>query len=281
MDVTFTPLSDHTGVAVEGVDLRADIAADLKEAMYRAYLDRSVLVVRGQDMTPAETLAAARLFGEPFPQHNTRFQLPECPEIHYISNEDKHPDGTRYIPGSGYHTDHSNAAEPPKATILHAKQLPSAGGDTQFVNMGLAYETLPADMKARIEGLEAEHVYQSSHSARKLMGLTDQRRQEIDKSVRHPLVRVHGETGRKALYINPIRIEHIVGMDDAEALPLLEALLAHAVQPAHEYRHRWRPGDFVMWDNRNLLHKANPDYDMAERRYLYRLMLKGERPAAA
>lgn len=279
MDVTFKPLSPHTGVAVEGVDLSQPIADELRRELYGAFLKSSVLVVRGQDLDPDQTLDAARLFGEPFPQHNTRFQLKDNPEIHYISNQDRYPTGERYIPGAGYHTDHSNAAVPPKATILHAKELPSFGGDTQFVNMGYAYETLPPETQAAIDGRMAEHLYQASHSARKLVGLTTKRKQEIEESVIHPLVRTHGETGRRALYINPIRIERIVDMADAEALPLLVQLLAHATQPAHEYRHRWQAGDFVMWDNRNLLHKANADYDMDERRYLYRLMLKGERPA--
>lgn len=273
MDVRITPLGEHTGVEVEGIDLRGDVPERLREELYRAFLDRAVLVVRGQDMDPHETLRAAKLFGPPFAQHNTRFQLPECPEIHYISNQDTYADGRRYIPGSGYHTDHSNAARPPKATVLHAKELPSAGGDTQYVNMVRAYETLDAETKAQIDGLEAEHVYQSSHSERKLVGLTAERRQEIEEGVIHPLVRVHPETGRKALYINPIRIERILGMSNADALPLLDRLLAHAVREEHQYRHKWRPGDFVMWDNRSLLHKANADYDMSERRYLYRLML--------
>ncbi len=278
MDVTFTPLTAHTGMAVEGVDLSAPVPEALRAELYRAYLDRSVLVVRGQNLDPHQTLAAAKLFGAPFIQHNTRFQLPECPEVHYISNQDKFSDGRPYIPGEGYHTDHSNAALPPKATVLHAKELPSRGGATQFVNMGLAYETLDAETQARIQNLKAEHVYQASHSARKLVGLTEQRRREVEQSVIHPLVRVHGETGRKALYINPIRIERILGLPDVEALPLLDRLLSHAVKLEHEYRHKWRVGDFVMWDNRNLLHKANGDYDLAERRYLYRLMLQGERP---
>lgn len=278
MDVTFTPLSGHTGVAVEGVDLSQPVPDALRGELYRAYLDRSVLVVRGQDLDPHQMLAAARLFGEPFVQHNTRFQLKDCPEIHYISNQDKFPDGRRYIPGDGYHTDHSNAKTPPKATLLHAKELPSAGGDTQFVNMGLAFETLDPETRATIASLKAEHVYQSSHSARKLVGLTERRKREVEQSVIHPLVRTHGETGRKAIFINPIRIERILGMEQAATLRLLGRLLDHAVLPAHQYRHRWRPGDFVMWDNRNLLHKANGDYDMSERRYLYRLMLQGERP---
>lgn len=279
MDVTFTQLSDHTGVAVEGVDLTKPVGEDLRQELYQAFVDRSVLVVRGQDLDPHQMLAAAKLFGAPFHQHNTRFQLKECPEVHYISNQDRYPSGERYIPGAGYHTDHSNAPEPPKATVLHAKALPSAGGDTQFVNMGLAFETLDAETQARIDALQAEHVYQASHSERKLVGLTEKRAQEIAPSVVHPLVRTHAETGRRAIYINPIRIERLIDVADDEALPLLQRLLEHAIQPAHEYRHIWKLGDFVMWDNRNLLHKANADYDMAEQRYLYRLMLQGERPA--
>jgi len=94
----------------------------------------------------------------------------------------------------------------------------------------------------------------------------------------HPLVRTHPENGRKALYLNPVRIEGIVGMADEEALVLVAELMEHAIQKKYEYRHQWHHGDFVIWDNRSVIHKANPDYDMSERRYLYRLMLKGETP---
>jgi len=278
MSITFKPLSDHTGVEVEGLDLSQPLSSETRERVYRAWLEHSVLVVRDQNLNPHVLLAAAKQFGDPLHQHNTRFQLEECPEIHYISNQDKYEDGRRYIPGSGYHTDHSNAANPPKATILHAKSLPKKGGDTQFVNMARAFETLDIDTQKRINGLKAEHVYQSSHSSRKLVGLTEKRKAEIEKSVSHPLIRTHDETARKAIYINPIRIERIIGMDDEEALPLLDYLLEHSIQIMHEYRHRWEEGDFVMWDNRVLLHKANPDYDMKEKRYLYRLMLQGPRP---
>ncbi len=279
MSITFKPLSDHTGVEVEGLDLSQPLSSETRVLVYQAWLDHSVLVVRDQNLNPHQLLAAAKQFGDPLHQHNTRFQLEECPEIHYISNQDKYEDGRRYIPGSGYHTDHSNAANPPKATILHAKSLPKKGGDTQFVNMARAFETLDIDIQKRINGLKAEHVYQSSHSSRKLVGLTEKRKAEIEKSVSHPLIRTHDETARKAIYINPIRIERIIGMDDEEALPLLDYLLEHSIQIMHEYRHRWEEGDFVMWDNRVLLHKANPDYDMKERRYLYRLMLQGPRPS--
>jgi len=94
----------------------------------------------------------------------------------------------------------------------------------------------------------------------------------------HPLVRRHPDNGRKALYLNPVRMESIPGMEDDDALALIGELMAHATQKKYEYRHQWRRGDMVIWDNRSVMHQANPDYDMNQRRYLYRLMLKGEVP---
>jgi taurine dioxygenase len=263
---------------VTGVDLSQPLPPEARYQLCQQFIEHSVLVVRGQSLAPAELLAAVQHFGEVFVQHNSRFQLAQCPQIHYLSNQDCYPDGSRYIPGSGYHTDHSNAPEPPKATILHAVQLPDRGGDTQYVNMHEAYKSLPEATRNRIDNLQAVHVYQSRHSERKLMGLTPGKETIASAEVVHPVVRTHPETHRKALFLNPIRIERIIGMEERAALELLDELLAHAVAACHEYRHRWQPGDFVMWDNRTLLHKANGDYDMAQTRYLYRVMLKGDRP---
>jgi taurine dioxygenase len=273
-----TPLSSHTGAEVRGVDLTQPIDDALRARLNAAFVDHSVLVFRDQRLSPQQLFAAVQLFGDVFPQHNTRFALPECPQIHYISNQDSYPDGKRYIPGEGYHTDHSNAVEPPMATVLHAVQLPDHGGDTQFVNMHRAYDDLPETTRERIEDLRAIHVYQSRHSERKLMALSDTARAAVPDAVLHPLVRTHPESGRKSIYLNPIRIEGIVGMQERDALSLLDDLLTHATQPHYEYRHQWREGDMVMWDNRCLLHKANGDYDMAQVRYLYRIMLKGDAP---
>jgi taurine dioxygenase len=273
-----TLLSPHTGAEVRGVDLTQPIDAALRVRLNAAFVDHSVLVFRDQHLSPHQLLAAVQLFGDVFPQHNTRFALPDCPQIHYISNQDSYPDGKRYIPGEGYHTDHSNAVEPPKATVLHAVQLPDHGGDTQFVNMHRAYEDLPEATRERIEDLRAIHVYQSRHSERKLMALSDKARAAVPDAVLHPLVRTHPESGRKSIYLNPIRTEGIVGIDERDALALLDDLLTHATQSQYEYRHQWHEGDMVMWDNRCLLHKANGDYDMSQVRYLYRIMLKGDAP---
>jgi taurine dioxygenase len=271
-------LTEHTGAEVVGIDLTRAVSAEDRAALNAAFVTHSVLVVRDQTLTPPQMLAAVELFGPVFRQHNTRFALPDCPEIHYISNQDRFPDGTRYIPGEGWHTDHSNDTRPPKATVLHAVTLPDRGGDTQFANMAAAYEALPAAMRDRIAGLMAIHVYQSSHSARKLMGLPEAAKERVPNAVLHPVVRTHPESGRESIFINPIRIEGILGMDHREALPLLDELLAFGTQDAFQYRHEWRPGDLLMWDDRCLLHKANGDYDMEQTRYLYRVMLQGDVP---
>ena len=278
MDCTITPLSAHTGAEVRGIDLTRPVDEAARVRLNRAFVDHSVLVFRDQQLTPHQLLAAVSLFGEVLPQHNSRFALPECPLVHYISNQDFYLDGRRYIPGEGFHTDHSNAACPPKATVLHAVSLPDRGGDTQYVNMHLAYDELPQATKRRLDGLKAIHVYQSRHSARKLMELSPENRSRVPDAVAHPIVRTHPESGRKAIYINPIRTEGILGMPETEALTLLADLLEHATQPQYQYRHQWRPGDLVMWDNRSLLHKANGDYDMTQLRYLYRIMLQGDAP---
>ena len=202
-----TPLSAHTGTEIAGVDLSAPVDRLTRERLNQAFLDYSVIAIRDQTLNAPQFLEAMKIFGEIFLQHNARFAVPECPEIHYISNQDKLEDGRVYIPGEGYHTDHSNDVEPPKATALCAVKLPSTGGDTQFVNMYEAYEALPEEMKKRIEGLQARHVYQSKYSERKLPRLAEARRRNESESAVHPIVRTHPETRRKAIYINPIRIE--------------------------------------------------------------------------
>jgi taurine dioxygenase len=271
-------LSAHTGAEIIGVDLSHPVDEQTRERLNEAFLDHSVIAIRDQTLNAPQFLEAMKIFGDIFLQHNPQFAVRECPQIHYISNQDKLEDGRVYIPGEGYHTDHSNDIEPPKATALCAVKLPKSGGDTQFVNMFKAYDALPEEMKKRIDSLQARHVYQSKYSVRKLPRLARERSPIASVSVVHPIVRTHPQTGRKAIYINPIRIEEIVGMPERKALVLLEQLLEHATQEKFQYRHKWKTGDVVIWDNRCLMHKANGDYPVTEVRYLYRVILKGDRP---
>src|SRR5215831_21354107 len=145
-----TPLTNDTGAEVCSIDLSRPISEADKAELNRAFVEHSVLVIRDQHLTPEQVLSAVGLFGTVFPQHNTRFALPDYPQIHYLSNQDHFPDGRRYIPGEGWHTDHSNDTRPPKATALHAVELPDQGGDTQFANMAAAYSALPRAMQDRL-----------------------------------------------------------------------------------------------------------------------------------
>jgi taurine dioxygenase len=275
---TITPLTGHTGAEVVGLDFTRPIDGETRAALVRAFARHHVLVMRCQRFTPDEFKAAAQLFGELLPHDKKEHHVSGHPDVYYISN-DEFVNGRRIIPGETFHTDHSNHPRPPKATMLFAVELPSRGGDTQYVNMHEAYDNLAADTKRKIEGLKAVHVYLSRHSPRPLGHITEESLRNLPPPGIHPLVRTHPENGRKALYLNPVRMESIVGMADAEALALIDDLMRHATQKKYEYRHRWRPGDWVIWDNRSVMHQANADYDMRERRYLWRLMLKGDVPA--
>ena len=278
MSYTVTPLTGHTGAEVRGIKLADDIDPAARADLNSAFANHHVLVIRDQELTPEGFKKAAQVFGELQPHDKKETHVPGHPDVYYVSN-DQIVNGKRIIPGESFHTDHSNHPAPPKATTLFAVSLPSSGGDTQYVNMHDAYDDLSGTMKRRIDGMRAVHVYLSKYSPRSLGLLTEESRKALPPPGIHPLVRVHPDNGRKALYLNPVRIESIVGMEDSEALDLIRELMSHATQKKYEYRHQWRHGDMVIWDNRSVMHQANPDYDMNERRYLYRLMLKGEVPA--
>jgi len=276
MNFSTNKLSNILGMEIHDLDLKNIVEKSVKIELQKLFLDNSVLVVRNQNLNANQFQKSAEIFGTIFKQHNSRFSLKENPLVHYISNQDKFEDGKIYIPGEGFHTDHSNDIHPPKATILLAKEIPSFGGDTQFVNMNKLYEHLPQVLKSKIKNLKAEHVYQSKHSKRKLMSMKND--VNHNKKVVHPLIRTHPETGLKCLYINPIRIEKISNYNEQQTIDLLNELMEFVKSKKFEYRHKWQVGDFVIWDNRILMHKANGDYDMNERRYLFRIMLKGDKP---
>jgi taurine dioxygenase len=275
---SIAPLTDHTGAEVVGLDFRKPIDADTRAALNDAFVEHHVLVVRDQEFSPDDFKVAVQLFGELQPHDKKEHHVPGFPDVSYVSN-DEFVNGRRIIPGETFHTDHSNHPRPPKATTLFAVDLPLSGGDTQYVNMHDAYDDLPEATRRKIDGLKAVHAYLSKYSPRPLGYLSEESQKKLPPPGVHPLVRIHPENGRKALFLNPVRMESILGMEDADALKLIGELMAHATQKKYEYRHKWRHGDWVLWDNRSVMHQANPDYDMNERRFLYRLMLKGEVPA--
>jgi alpha-ketoglutarate-dependent taurine dioxygenase len=275
-------LTAHLAAEVIGVDLSQPIAADERKRLNDAFARHHVLVIRDQKYSPPDFLKAAQVFGELFPQERGPFRLKDFPSVGFISSEDRvQAGGPRIVRGEQFHTDHSIEPRPPKATILYGIDIPSAGGDTQFVNVHAAYDDLPADLKAKIDSAWALHVYESRWSPRKKAKLSAEDLAKTPSTI-HPLVRIHADNGRKAFYINTAHIDRIIDMDDTEARAILDELMRRVQEPKYEYRHKWRKGDMVIWDNRSVLHQANGDYDRdKEKRFLYRLMLKGEAPIPA
>jgi taurine dioxygenase len=271
-------LSGHMAVAVSGVDL-ARLDGPAAQADLRRLLNENlVLCVRGQKLAPPAFRDAMARFGTPM----RRLQLastPECDEVNIISSEDRDElgDGRKLVNGASWHTDDSFMREPCSLTMLYGVIVPASGGDTQFVNMYAAYEALSPEMKKRIDALKVIHKYQSSRQTSRVSRRPETEMKAMPEAT-HPLVRTHPETGRKALYLNANRMEQVVGMDRAESDSLLDELIAHAIKPEFQYRHKWRQGDVVIWDNRCTMHKANADYAEGERRLMHRVIVTGTVP---
>ena len=272
---TVTPLGKEIGAEVSGIDLSKPVDSDTRAALNRALADHTVLVFPGQTLSPAALMAASGVFGEAMPQHYSQFNLPDFPDIGVLSSRDadRRPDGSVILRGTEcWHTDHTNRERPPKATILYALSLPSKGGDTSFASMRAAYTALPEEDKKRFAGMRTVNRLDRNNTAR------DEDREKYDVGIVHPLVRTHPDNGTKALYFHPTKTDHIVGMEAGESLALLDALLDRIIRPAIIYRHRWRVGDLLVCDNRAALHQAHADYDPAEGRLLYRVIVEGDRP---
>lgn len=260
---------------VTDVDFQVDQGEALAQRLNRLLSDHGVVVFRNQRLEPPEFIRAIAHFGELMPQQIKKFTLPDYPLVGYNSSNDlPRKDGRLQVRGENYHTDHSNEVAPPKATSLYAVQIPSVGGDTQFVDVRAAYDDLPDSIKQQIDGLYSLHVHQSSRSPRELAKLTPEQLALIPQTLQ-PLVIAHAGSGRGALYLNTARMEGIQDMPDDQAYELIEYLYNHATHPRYEYRHRWQVGDVVIWDNQAVMHQANADYDPQEYRYLLRLMVKG------
>lgn len=273
-------LSPAGGAAITGADLSRRLSPDFLAAILAAFSAHHVLVFRDQELGEDEQLAFTRQFGE-IEDHVARHSAAaRYGLVHKVTNVDDDGNPTTSLAQVGnylWHTDKSYHAVPSLMTLLHAKELPPIGGDTQFANMAMAYDALPDEMKRRIAGLRVVHSWAAS---RRRAGAPPPSEIEMTERppVDHPLVRTHPETGAKTLYIGN-HASHILGIAEAEGDALLIELLDHATQPQFVYTHHWRAGDLVMWDNRCLLHRALSNYDMGvHRRVLHRTVVTGSVP---
>jgi len=279
-----TPTGGGLGAVVRGVDLaRLDDSAFA--AIHQAWLDHALLVFPGQSLTDDDLIGFSRRFGDldlaPVQETGRRF-VDGYPELYVVSNVvvNGEPIGSL---GSGelvWHTDMSYLAEPPKASMLYALEVPPAGGDTSFCSMYAALDDLPADLRARIEGRLCKHdgTYNSGGYVRQGVTATDDPTQA--PGTPHPVICTHPETGRRMLYLGRRKNGWLVGLPLAESDALLDEIWAHVGLPAGTYTHRWTAGDLVLWDNRCTMHRREP-FDGAARRVMHRTQIKGEsRPAA-
>jgi taurine dioxygenase len=281
-----TPLAAVAGAEVTGIDLSMPLSEERFAALKKAWLDHNgVLVIRGQQLSPEQHIAFSRRFGPLFGEQEQlqdtvkKYLLPGHPAIYRVSNklEGGKPLG-RARAGTYWHSDVSFRERPAMASILYAIEIPPVGGDTLFANMYAAWSGLSPEFQGKLRGRHAVHDFAVAAPASYTPDVIEQGDFDGRNRYRHPLVITHPETGRRALFVNPGFTSHIKGFHKAESDALLGFLYRHAVRPEFVYRHRWRPKDLLVWDNRCLMHYAVADYSTD--RYLHRTTVIGEKPRA-
>ncbi len=281
------PLSWRTGSEIVGLDLRhgVDIAAPTIRALWQLLGERGILLFRNQELDHDQHLDFTRRFG-PLAQTGLlgKHAPPGYPDIFMVTNIKR--DGVRSETENAaqqWHSDQSFLPVPARASLLRCVYAPQFGGDTMFANMYQVYEALSDGLKATLESLRACHTLFSSRTlamaGRKPFSAVQQEELERFKETFHPVVRVHQDTGRNTVYVSEQMVDHFEGWSVADSEPLLDYLFALSARPAHTYRHRWQPGDVIMWDNRCTMHYAPLDYDFEaldapeNRRLMYRSTL--------
>lgn len=266
-----TPITPRIGTEVSGIDVNAPIAAADFDRIYQAWIDTAILLFRDQSLTPEQQVAFTGRFGEVVSYTRRAFSPGESPVL-IVGNamENGRLIGSP-VSGRVWHTDGHYLADPPAGSVLHAVEVPPVGGDTYFANMMAAYDELPEATRRRIEGRQVviSRIQSRPYNYPDRPPPTAQEREEwVDMP--QPMVRTHEENGRKALYAGGNVPWRIVGMDEHESLPLVTMVQELAVQPRFTYRHVWRAGDIIVWDNRSAMHRATPYDQVAHRRRMHR-----------
>jgi len=264
---------------VLGVDVpRA--TPEQKSLLVDAFQHHGALLLRDQTMSPDDLLDLIRLFGEPEGHTLQQFTLPGYPNIYILSNKviDGRPIGA-HNDGVGWHTDYSYKAEPVMSTMLYAVEVPPEGSDTLLADLCAAYDALPPERRAALDGLKLHHSYQHFMENREwgAMKLSDALKAQ-NPDVIHPLIRTHPADGRKALWVSTGTVKEVIGLPEPDGLALVDELVEWATQDRFVYRHKWRVGDVLMWDNRCTLHTGTLYDDTKYDRLMHRLWVKGDRP---
>ncbi len=273
------PTGGALGAEIRNVDLRRIDDGDFA-VICGAWHDHLVLIFRGQNLSDEDLIVFSRRFGEldwaPVQESGRRF-VEGHPEIYVVSNvmENGVPIGSLGAGEATWHTDMSYLEVPPKASMLYALEVPASGGDTYFNNMYAAYESLPQELRRRIEGLKLKHdgTYNSGGYVRQGVAAVDDPMTSPGTS--HPLVCTHPDTQRRALYLGRRRNAYIGGLSLAESESLLDQLWSYATRPELAWGHKWRSGDLVLWDNRCTMHRRD-SFDSGSRRVMHRTQIRDE-----
>ncbi len=260
------------GAEITGVNLAEPLSDETLAEIRRAFVEHQVIFFRDQALTPEQQLAFGRRFG-PLNIHPYVKGMAEHPEVMEIIKEPH--DKVNF--GGGWHSDMSFLERPAIASILYAVELPEWGGDTLFASQAAAYDALSPGLKATLEGLRAVHTasreYSSSgHSAQKRSSMAVSEAEGAVGEYVHPVVLIHPETGRKALYVNPAFTMKFEGWSRKDSKPLLDYLFEHSRYEAFTTRFAWQPGSVAMWDNRSVWHFALNDYP-GQRRHMRRVTI--------
>jgi taurine dioxygenase len=263
------------GAEIRGIDATQALDAALVAELRAAWLENLVLVFRDFDITPEQHIAFSRNFGALAAPPNKYALHDSYPELVHLTNRvvDGKPSDTARV-GNCWHSDGAFTLRPPTGSLLHCRAIPDVGGDTWFTNMYMAYETLSETMRGIVDQLEVVCDI-SKAGYRKTARAMEQLVKDLPPVVQR-MVRVHPETGRRALYLSESVSTGVVGMSAAESTMLLEFLFKHAVRPELTFRHRWHLNDLVMWDNRCTQHFVPHDYDFSQLREMNRTTLTGE-----
>jgi taurine dioxygenase len=267
------------GAVVEGIDFPTATDAQ-KEMIVDAFQHHGAILLRDQNMSPDDLLDFVRMFGEPEGHTLKQFTLPGYPHIYILSN--KVVDGRAigaHNDGVGWHTDYSYKAEPVMSTMLYAVEAPPEGADTLLADCVAAYDALPEEKKAQLDGLQLHHSYQHFMENREYgaMKLSEEIKAQTPDVI-HPLIRTHPADGRKALWVSTGTVKEVIGMPVEEGLKLVDELVEWATQERFVFTHKWRVGDVLMWDNRCTLHTGTLYDDKKYDRLMHRLWAKGDRP---
>jgi taurine dioxygenase len=290
--LTVRPTGAALGADIEGIDLARPLIPDTVAFIRRAWGDHLVLRFRGQTLSDDDLMRVSRHFGELdwAPVAAARVRMPGedrylevAPEgrqyVLVISNviEQGHPIGQLGAYEAIWHIDMSYGDEPPSASALYALEVPPAGGDTGFCNMYLAYETLPTELRRRVEFRLCRHDASRNSAGELRRGFVDVPDPTRTVGAEHPIIRIHPATGRKALFLGRRRNAYVVGLPLDESEALLDALWAHCTKPEFAWYQQWRAGDLILWDNRCVMHRRDA-FDPATRRVMHRTQIKGDHP---